>query len=96
MLVDSVLLWLLWVDDCLCLGPADAVKIATDAMKARFDCDDIGEMFEYVGCKVDRDYANRTVKFTQPVMVQSFRDEFDIEEDAMKRPPATPAEPGSA
>ena len=44
--MDSVLLWLLWVDDCLCLGPADAVKIATDAMKARFDCDDIGEMFE--------------------------------------------------
>ena len=41
-----MLLWLLWVDDCLCLGPADAVKIATDAMKARFDCDDIGEMFE--------------------------------------------------
>ena len=34
------------------------------------------------------------MKFTQPVMVQSFCDEFDIE-DAMKRPPATPAEPGS-
>ena len=86
--------WLLWVDDCLCLGPADAVKIVTDAMKARFDCDDIGEMREYVGCKIDRNYVNRTVKFTQPVMVQSFRDEFDIE-DAMKRPPVTPAEPGS-
>ena len=55
------------------------MKIATDAMKARFDCDDIGEMFEYVGCKIDRDYVKRTVKFTQPVMVQSFRDEFDID-----------------
>ena len=86
--------WLLWVDDCLCLGPEDAVKIATDAMKARFDCDDIGEMLEYVGCKIDRDYVKRTVKFTQPVMVQSFSDEFDIK-DAMKRPPVTPAEPGS-
>ena len=36
---------------------ADAVKIANDAKKARFDCDDFDEMFEYVGCKVDRDYA---------------------------------------
>jgi hypothetical protein len=87
-------IWLLWVDDCLCVGSHAAVKRATEAMKARFDCDDIGEMKEYVGCKVDRDYAKRTVKFTQPVMVQSFEDEFDIK-DALKRPPATPAEPGS-
>ena len=44
-------------DNNLCLGPVDAVKITNDAKKARFDCDDFDEMFEYVGCKVDRDYA---------------------------------------
>ena len=30
-------LWLLWVDDCLCIGPTDAVKVAANDMMARFD-----------------------------------------------------------
>lgn len=56
------------------------MKVTTDAMKARFDCNDIGEMLEYVGCKIESDYDKRTLKLTQPVMVQSFCDEFDIED----------------
>ena len=47
----------------------------------KLDCDDSGELKEYVGCKIERK-GNR-IKLTQPVLVQSFADEFDI-------PPNTP------
>jgi hypothetical protein len=58
-------------------------------MKARFDCDDIGELTEYVGCKVEltQDY----VRFTQPVLLQSYVDEFSIKSGRLVR---TPAETG--
>eukprot|EP01083_Nonionella_stella_P074769 202921_1 len=59
-------------DNNLCLGPVDAVKIANDAKKARFDCDDFDEMFEYVGCKVDHDYAERNkfvIKKEKPIPI---------------------------
>ena len=46
-------------DNNLCLRPVDAVKIVNDAKKARFDCDDFDEMFEYVECKNDHNYAAR-------------------------------------
>ena len=30
----------------------------------RFDCDDVGEVKEYVGCKIDKDESERSMKFT--------------------------------
>ena len=41
-----------------------------------FKCYDIGEFKEYVGCKTTQ--AGNTIKFTQPVLLQSHRDEFKI------------------
>jgi hypothetical protein len=41
------------------------------------ECDDGGELTEYVGCKLDWDKQKGTLKFTQPVLLQSFKDEFD-------------------
>ena len=61
-------------------------------MISRFDCDVIGNMDEYIGCKLQRDWVNNSVKFTQPVMIQSFKDEFETQENKNY---ATPAEPGS-
>ena len=46
--------------------------------KSIFDCDDEGEMKSYVGCKVDIDRENHTLKMTQLVIVQSFQDDFDL------------------
>ena len=50
---DGLVLWLSWIDDCLCVGKAEAVVKAKDGMLMRFDCDDIGEVKEYLGCKID-------------------------------------------
>ena len=66
--------------------------IAKKQMTDRFDCDEIGNMDEYVGCKVERDYENRSIKLTQPVMLQSFVDEFDLPSGPVPNTPAVPGE----
>jgi hypothetical protein len=53
------------------------------------ECDDVGEMREYVGCKIGRN--DGYVKLTQPVLVKSSEDEFELPEG---QAPRTPAEPG--
>jgi hypothetical protein len=65
------------------------VLAAKEKMEATFDCDNIGELTEYIGCKIYRmeDY----VKSTQPVLLQSFVDEFNTERGQLAR---TPAETG--
>ena len=55
----------------------------------RFNCDDVGEVKEYVGCKLNWD--EQSIKFTQPVLLQSFSDEFEISD----KQPRTPSEAGS-
>ena len=59
-------------------------------MNELFACDDIGEVNKYVGCKVTRSASS--IKLTQPVLLQSYVDEFDL---TQIRPPRTPSVPGS-
>jgi hypothetical protein len=47
-----------------------------------------GEMKEYVGCKIDQDKL--WMKLTQTVMIQSFKDEYDLANDH----PVIPAKQG--
>ena len=60
-------------------------------MLQQFDCDEVGELKEYVGCKLDRNKSSKWLKFTQPVLLQSFQDEFELPTWSKF---ATPAEPG--
>ena len=53
------------------------------------DCDDMGAMVEYIGTKIDIDKGKRKLKITQPVLVQSLRDEFEFENP--NNCPETPA-----
>jgi hypothetical protein len=87
-----LIIWLLWVDDCLILGPKKFVTGAKKKMMTLFECDDLGEMEEYVGCKVERNWTERWVRLTQPVLLQSYADEFNLDEH--RRAPRTPAEAG--
>ena len=54
-----------------------------------FDCDKVGELTEFVGCKLDR--TNDSLQITQPVLMQSFTDKFVLLEGSAT---AMPAEPG--
>ena len=86
----GLVILLMWVDNCLCVGPKEAVNIAVKEVMQRFYCDDIGEMKEYIICKTDIKPGDKWMRFMQSVsMVQSFKDEFDIE-DTMRRPPTSP------
>ena len=67
---DGLVLWLSWIDDCLCVGSKENVVKSRDEMLRRFDCDDVGEVKEYLGCKVDIDEENRALRLTQPVILQ--------------------------
>ena len=57
-------------------------------MMQLFDCDFVGNMDGYVACKIGREEGSFT--FTQPMMLQIFKDEFDLP----TRVPNTPGEPG--
>jgi hypothetical protein len=84
----GLVLWMSWVDDCLVAGNQKAVAMAKPQMKDRFDCDDIGELKEHVGCKVDVNKRERSVTLTQPVLLQSHTDEFNLSEERAPRTPA--------
>ena len=88
----GLVVWLSWIDDCMVWGPEELVKVAKNEFIQMFECDDVGDVDEYVGCKIVRNYDENSFKFTQPVMIQSFKDEYDTKET---RTSATPAEPGS-
>ena len=51
---DYLIIFLLWVDDCCISGPKKLVLGAVNDFTGLFDCKDIGELKEYVGCKVER------------------------------------------
>lgn len=84
-----LVVWIIWVDGCLIVGPMEEVLIAKAKLMELFDCDDVGMMKEYVGCKVDME-TGKYIKLTQPVMIPSFKDEFGVDESNCTNTPAIP------
>ena len=39
---DELVVWLSWVDDCLCTGKKESVEEAKEKFKKKFEVDDIG------------------------------------------------------
>ena len=60
-------------------------------MKHHFDCDDVGELSEYVGCKILQ--TDSTIRFAQPVLLQSFEDEFKCKAGKTQIPPKASGNP---
>jgi hypothetical protein len=65
---NGLCLWVSWVEDCLVVGMKEAVAIAKKQLMAKFDCDKIGNMDEYVRCKVDCNFDKDAIKLTQPLI----------------------------
>ena len=78
-----------WIDDLMIITPKTEglMEEEKDAFKERFDCDDNGEIREYVGCKIE--LVDGGIKMTHPVVIQSLEDEFDIPSGG--KIPTTPA-----
>jgi hypothetical protein len=64
------------VDDNLIVGCDDNVKLAKRLLQDKLDCEDIGQLKEYLGCKIDYDRTKGRMQITQPVLLQSFINEL--------------------
>ena len=77
-LLQMRIIGLLFIDDMLivCCEPAmqNIKKHFTDMV----DCDDIGEMKEYIGARIDIDLNNKSLEITQPVLVKILMDELPL------------------
>jgi hypothetical protein len=89
----GLILWLSWVNDFMGCGPEEAVVHEKRIMENMFPCDDMGPIEEYIGCKIEQNYEDPLMRLTQPVMLGSFQDEFDMTQLGR---PMTPAILGSS
>jgi hypothetical protein len=89
---NGLCLWASWVDDILSCGNGKDVDQGRKELRKHFTLDEQGEMKEYVGCKIELNREEGWMKLTQPVLLQSFDDEFDL---SGVRVTGTPAPPGS-
>ena len=51
----EILLIMLWVDNFCIMGSDPAVMEHNDKLMSLLNCNDVGEMDEYVGCHLERD-----------------------------------------
>ena len=77
---EGRIIWLSYINNFMVWGLKEQMLIEKREFMRIFDCDYVGPLEEYIGCKVDRDRHNNSVKFTQPVFLQSYSDEYDIRE----------------
>ena len=77
----------------LAIRLADLVKEAKKDISSLLECDELGQMDEYMGCKVERNMEEHYIKLTQPALLQSYEDEFDLDEHGLTS--KTSAESGS-
>ena len=86
---NGIVILILWVDDCILMGNKDEVSKYHKLMNSYFDCDNIGVLKEYVGCKIEKDEKKKCLLISQPVIVRSFIDEFGINENHKITVPAS-------
>jgi Reverse transcriptase (RNA-dependent DNA polymerase) len=78
-LVYCLVLIVSWVDDFRLCGCKAGVEEAKKEFFTHFECDDTGTMNKYIGNIID--HSKSEIKMTQPVLLQSFMDEFDLVQD---------------
>ncbi len=81
---EGLVLIVLWIDNNLIIGPKKAVEKTEKDLIERFDCKDWGDIKEYIECKIER--TKNSLKLTQPVLMQSYNDEFKLPKKSHKTP----------
>ena len=49
----GLIIWISWIDDLLIVGNKQGVLKYKEEMMTKFECDEVGELQKYVGCKVE-------------------------------------------
>jgi hypothetical protein len=73
-----------WIDDNLIIRSKKVVEKTKKDIMERFDCKDCGDIEEYMGCKIVR--TKHSLKFTQPVLMQSNNDKFELPKKSYRMP----------
>lgn len=87
-----MVIWASWVNNLISCGNQGEVVKGRQSIKKLFDLDEVSELKEYVGCKIKYNKEEGWMKLTQPVLIQSFEDEFELLPSFEHK---TPAAPGS-
>ncbi len=66
-----------WIDDNAIVGKESDVMDLKKALMDQFKCKDCGPLNEYVGCTIEK-LETGGINFRQKVLLQNYRDEFDI------------------
>ena len=74
---NSLVLMASWIDDNLLVGSDEVVAKTKNKLMGILYCKDCGKLNEYVGCKITRK-GKHSLKFTQPVLIQSLPDKFEL------------------
>jgi Reverse transcriptase (RNA-dependent DNA polymerase) len=80
-----------YIDNLAGTGSKNAVLQSKKSITQIFECDKVGEMNEYVGCKIQHNKKGGWMKLTQPVLLQSLKDEFVLPNEILSSP-AVPGE----
>ena len=90
---NGLSIWFSWVDNLVHMGDKNIVGMGIEKLKkvVLIVIDDVGELREYVGMKIEVNKDDNSMKLTQSVTVKSFSDEFELPAYEYK----IPAAPGS-
>ena len=89
----GLIFWLSFINNMLIVCDKVGMTQTNQNFTKVVDCNDIGPMQEYIGTKIDVDEKNKSLKITQPVLVQSLKDKFTFSELNVK--PEVPAIAGT-
>ncbi len=80
-----LVIMILWIDNNMILGPEDLdMQVKADLMK-QFECDNCGQLEEYVGNKINY-VGDNTIQFAQTVLLQSYSDKLNLEKKCHNTP----------
>ena len=67
---NGLMIWASRCDDLLAVGrKKQAVLEEVEGIKGAFNVDDVGVLEDYLGCKLEFDWDNRSCRLTQPVHI---------------------------
>ena len=75
---NGLSIWFSWVDDLVHMTDKNIVDMGIEKLKKIVLIDDVGELREYVGMKIEVNKDDNSMKLTQPVTVKSFSDDFEL------------------
>jgi hypothetical protein len=81
----------LYVDDCLIIGPKTGVQLTTAWMCSQYKCHDLGDVATYLGMQIVRDRSAGTLKIHQAAYTKAIFTRYNLENC---RPRITPMEHG--